>query len=449
MAAGIGLGISMGWTAAKKGFSTVIQGLFAILEARSTYFENANKSKLSVQELETASLLDKASIILTPTGYSKDAIHNVKPSSSPFGDMTLIQNGTTTRVNENGLVVDNTTDIPRIDYSKGSGAILSEVSAVNQIRYSEDFSNALWTKAAIGLTSSTGTSPRGTSQTLYTITRQPSSGDGLSAALASGASGNGVGMSIWVRRVSGPGSTGYVWLGREPSSGSNPGEGSNYTIGSEWQRIEYKSTGYTGTSRMYINPQYSHSFQVWGAQTEKTGSGQVGRVTSYIPTTSASVTRARDNYLNGGDTSLIGAQEGVLYIEAAALADSNTSRAIALSAANSPANRVVIFYSSTSATIQGRVQASTSTTIAINGNTASTPITDFNKIAFKYKSGDLALWINGTEVATSTTAFTFNAALSELAFDQGNGSIHMEGHVKQLVVFKEILSDAELAALTS
>ena len=165
-----------------------------------------------------------------------------------------------------------------------------------------------------------------------------------------------------------------------------------------------------------------------------------------MPTTSASVTRARDNYLNGGDTSLIGAQEGVFYIEAATFANAG-SKAIALSAANSAANRVVIFYSSTSNTIQGRVQASTSTTIPINGTV--TDNTDFNKIAFKYKSGDLALWINGTEVSTSSTAFTFNAALSELAFDQGNGTLHMDGFVKSVAVFKEALTDAELAALTS
>jgi hypothetical protein len=449
MAAGIGLGISMGWTYAKKGFSAAIQGLFAILEARSAFFENANNSKLSVQELETAGLLDKASIILTPTGYSDSVIHNVKPGSG--GDMTLIQNGITTRVNENGLVTSNIDDIPRIDYSRGEGAILAEISAVNQIRYSEDFSNSLWTKAAVGLTSSTGTNPRGESQTLYTITRQPAGGDGLHAALVSSASGNGVGMSIWVRRVSGPGSTGNVWLGREPESGAPMFSGAVYAIGSEWQRIEYNSIGYTGTSRMYINPHYGHYFQVWGAQTEKTGGGQIGRVTSYIPTTSSSVTRARDNYLNGGSASLIGAQEGVLYLETAALSQSNTSRGIALSAANSPANRVVIFYSASSNIIQGRVQASTSTTIAINGTIpiGSGLITDFNKIAFKYKSGDLAIWINGEERATSSGTFTFNAALSELALDQGNGSIHFEGLVKTLAVFKEALSDAELAALTS
>ena len=449
MAAGIGLGISMGWAVAKKGFSAVIQGLFAILEARSTYFENANNSKLSVQELETASLLDKASIILTPTGYNKDAIHNVKPSSGTFGDMTLIQNGTTTRVNESGLVASNTTDIPRVDYSKGEGAILSELSSVNQIRYSEDFSNALWTKGAIGLTSSTGTSPRGTSQTLYTITRQPASGDGLHAALASAGVDQGIGMSVWLRRVSGPGSTGQVWIGREPqTSPLTPSEGELVTVGSDWQRFEYKTTDFpASTTRMYINPQFSHYFQVWGAQAEKAATSRTGRLSSYIPTTSISVTRARDNYLNGGDASLIGAQEGVLFVEAATSANqAATNKGIALSANNSAANRVALFFGYSSNQLTAYVQGG-GTTTAIYATV--TDQTAFNKIAIKYKSGDIALWVNGTEISTSTNTFTFSAALSELALDQGNGSQHMDGHVKQLAVFKEVLSDAELAALTS
>ena len=392
-----------------------------------------------------ANLLEKASIVLTPTGYNKDSINNVKPSSAPFGDMTLIQNGTTTRVNANGLVVDNTTDIPRIDYSKGEGAILSEVASTNQIRYSEDFSNALWQKVGVTLTSSTGTNPRGNSATIYAIQGQAAQG-GLEGAMASSATGNGVGVSCWVRKKSGVGTT-NVEIGFGDSSNVTT---NTVSVGADWQRITYESTGFTGANRFYIDAEGTSAdniIEVWGAQLEKTtSSGQAGRVSSYVPTTLASFTRARDNYLNGGDASLIGAQEGVFYIEAATFANAG-SKAIALSAANSAANRVVIFYSSTSNTIQGRVQASATTTIPINGTVADN--TDFNKIAFKYKSGDLALWINGTEVATSTTAFTFNAALSELAFDQGNGSLHMDGHVKQVAVFKEVLSDAELAALTS
>ena len=391
-----------------------------------------------------ANLLEKASIVLTTTGYSKDVIHNVKPSESPFGDMTHIINVQfATRVNAQGLVETVTSDIPRIDYSKGSGAILSELQATNQVRYSEDFSNALWTKDAITMTSSTKTNPRGVNQTVYNITRAPSQGDGLFASFATTPSGQGTGVSIWIKRTAGAGSTGNVWIG---SGNQSSGTGNLVAVGNDWQRITYASLQYGG-NKIYIDPAYGHYFDIWGAQGEYgTVTGGAARVTSYIPTTSGTATRTRDNYLNGGDTTLIGAQEGVLYMEAATIANAG-SKAIALSASNSAANRVVIFYSSISNTIQGRVQASTSTTIAINGTV--TDNTDFNKIAFKYKSGDLALWINGTEVQTSTTAFTFNAALSELAFDQGNGSIHMDGHVKQVVVFKEVLSDAELAALTS
>lgn len=390
-----------------------------------------------------ANLLEKASIVLTPTGYSKDVVHNVKPSESPFGDITLIQNGTTTRVNASGLVVDNTTDIPRIDYSKGSGAILSELPSTNQIRYSEDFSNALWLTTGVTLTSSTGTNPRGNSATIYAIQGNPVTG-GLEANMASSASSYGVGVSCWVRKKDGTGTT-NVQIGMYDSGYFF----NTVSVGAEWQRITYTSTGSTTATRFYIRPQNilsADTIEVWGAQMEKTVGVQEGRVTSYMPTTSGTATRTLDNYLNGGDSSLIGAQEGVIFIESAVLADAG-SRAVALSAANSAANRVVIFYSSISNTIQGRVQASATTIIPINGTV--TDSTDFNKIAFKYKSGDLALWINGTEVATSTTAFTFNAALSELAFDQGNGSLHFDGHVKQLVVFKEALSDAELAALTS
>ena len=393
------------------------------------------------------SLLDKASIVLTPTGYSADTIHNVKPSSTPFGDMTLVKNGTCTRVNENGLVETVASDLPRIDYSKGEGAILCETSSVNQMRYSEDFSNALWTKAAVALTSSTGTNPKGASQTLYTITRQTAAGDGLHAPLASSATGNGVGMSLWIRRVSGPGSTGEVWLGREPRTGSIYGEGNLYTIGSEWQRIEYKSTGYTGTSRMYINPTYPDNFQIWGAQTELSGGGQPGKVSSYIPTTATAVTRNRDNYSLGGDSTLIGQTEGVFYFEGASLTEWSTGRAMALSDGGA-ANRVVLFFDYS--------QANSIRALVRDGNNNQTLFTDylfgqtnFNKIAVKYKSGDIALWVNGTEEATSTNSLSFTSPLTELAFDQGNGSVHMDGFIKQVAVFKEALSDAELAALTS
>ena len=392
-----------------------------------------------------ANLLEKASIVLTPTGYSSGLIHNVKPSESPFGDMTLTQGSTSTRIDSNGLVDNVALNIPRIDYSKGSGAILSELASTNQIRYSEDFSNVIWQKQGVTLTSSTGTNPKGESATIYAIQGQAAQG-GLEAAMAFGASGNGVGVSCWVRKKSGVGTT-NVEIGFGDSSSVYT---STVSVGADWQRITYTSVSYTSANRFYIDAEGTsadNTIEIWGAQLEKTASaGQAGRVSSYMPTTSGTTTRTRTNYLNGGDASLIGAQEGVLFVEAAAVVDSGVSRGIALSAANSAANRVALFYRSTNGQVLVIVQGSSGyISLVASGVTQ----TNFNKIAVKYKSGDLALWVNGVEADTNTQNLVFNAALSELAFDQGNGSLHFDGHVKQLAVFKEILSDAELAALTS
>ena len=392
-----------------------------------------------------ANLLEKASIVLTPTGYSSGLIHNVKPSESPFGDMTLTQGSTSTRIDSNGLVDNVALNIPRIDYSKGSGAILSELASTNQIRYSEDFSNVIWQKLGVTLTSSTGTNPKGESATIYAIQGQAAQG-GLEAAMAFSASGNGVGASIWVRKKSGVGTT-NVEIGFGDSSSVYT---STVSVGADWQRITHNSVSYTSANRFYIDAEGTsadNTIEIWGAQLEKTASaGQAGRVSSYMPTTSGTATRTRTNYLNGGDASLIGAQEGVLFVEASALVDSGVSRGIALSASNSAANRVALFYRSTSGQVLVIVQGSSGyISLVASGVTQ----TNFNKIAVKYKSGDLALWVNGVEADTNTQNLVFNAALSELAFDQGNGSLHFDGHVKQLAVFKEILSDAELAALTS
>ena len=61
-----------------------------------------------------------------------------------------------------------------------------------------------------------------------------------------------------------------------------------------------------------------------------------------------------------------------------------------------------------------------------------------------------ALWINGVEQDTSTTTFTFAQTLDNLSFDyNGNGILPFYGNVKCVAVFKEALSDEELAKITS
>ena len=127
--------------------------------------------------------------------------------------MAFERTSAATRVNAQGLVETVALYIPRIDYSNGVGAILVEPSVTNQIRYSEDFSNALWLTPGVTLTSSTGTNPRGESATIYAIQGAPVDG-GLEANMASTATGNGVGVSCWVRKKDGQGTV-NVEIGME------------------------------------------------------------------------------------------------------------------------------------------------------------------------------------------------------------------------------------------
>jgi len=58
------------------------------------------------------------------------------------------------------------------------------------------------------------------------------------------------------------------------------------------------------------------------------------------------------------------------------------------------------------------------------------------------------LWVNGNEVATDTSGNT-PLGLNNLSFDRAEGANDFYGNTKELAVFKEALTDAELAQITS
>ena len=87
-----------------------------------------------------SNLLEKASIITTPTAYSDGVLHSVKPSESPYGDFTFTRGADlATRVNASGNIESIGVDLPRIDYRGGSGSLLLEPEATNTATDSNDF----------------------------------------------------------------------------------------------------------------------------------------------------------------------------------------------------------------------------------------------------------------------------------------------------------------------
>ena len=86
-----------------------------------------------------SNLLEKASIVTTPTAYENSKILSVKPTNG-IGDFDFTRNSSATRVNSQGLIVDVTSNLPRIDYTGGLGHWLFEPQSTNLFLNSDTLS---------------------------------------------------------------------------------------------------------------------------------------------------------------------------------------------------------------------------------------------------------------------------------------------------------------------
>ena len=110
-------------------------------------------------------------------------------------------------------------------------------------------------------------------------------------------------------------------------------------------------------------------------------------------------------------------------------------------------NSVSIRYRTNSNRVNAIIKDGNGVTLQMNVDISD--ITQFNKIALKYKSGDVSMYINGTEVSTSSLSFSFTVALNDLSFDRGDNNDKFFGNTKDLQIFTEALSDYQLAQLTT
>ena len=177
---------------------------------------------------------------------------------------------------------------------------------------------------------------------------------------------------------------------------------------------------------------------------------ELGTGTSYIPTEGSTVTRNQDVCNNGGSLASINSTEGVIYWEGAKLQEASGTQVLGLSD-GSGANRIGFQTSATANQIRFVVDA--------GGNQASKffvldDITDFNKLALKWKQDDFSFWVNGIKIGTDTSGnVPALNALNTLDFYYGTGNgtgiYNFTAKTKALAVWKEALSDEELTELTT
>ena len=391
-------------------------------------------------------LLDKASIILTPTAYNNGKALCVKPSDGS-GDFDFSRATEATRVNSQGLVETIGINLPRINYEgfsydgsgivvpdSGCGSWLFEPQSTNLVPYSEDFSSLSPINALV--TSNQTTSPSGLLDademtfdgTLYGRVQ-------TSLAVTNGATYS---ISVYLKNKDLSDVT-QVWLGF-----AQTGQGQFVTITNEWQRYEITLAANGTTEYPRIQFSGTGSLYAWGFQTE-----QQSYATSYIPTENNpnGVTRNQDICTNGGSLASINSTEGTLYFEGSALADTITDRHMISISDGTTSNSVFIRFGNASNLIEGRSRIG-GANVGITNFVVSDE-TEFHKIAYKWKLNDYALWVDGVEVGTSTGVVASANTFNTLNFNNGAGSQIAEGKTKAVAVWKEALSDSELQSLTT
>ena len=326
------------------------------------------------------------------------------------------------------------TDTPRIDFTNDTkGHLLLEPSSTNLLTYSEDFTQ--WDKnSGTTITSNSVISPDGTQNATKVVSAGTGSRVGLNTSIVSGTTYT---LSVYLKNNGGNTS---VSIG---SHGTTQLE--TVTINNEWNR--YTTTfvaSSTTTSSIRINSSGSNiNLYAWGAMLETKG-----YATSYIPTTGTTSTRNADVCNNSGSAQDFNSEEGVLYAEISALDDDLTNRQISINNGTTT-DRVQLFYSGSSNQISIFYKAQNGTT-QFSLNETLSDITEFNKIAFKWKTNDFALWINGVETDTVSSGVTSTAnSLTNLDFNQFNGGADFYGKVRNVQVFTEALTDEQLQELTS
>ena len=344
--------------------------------------------------------------------------------------------------------------LPRLDYSGGAScpSLLLEGQRTNLAYFSEQMT--LWANGVASVTANATTSPDGyqnadsinniadvstfvtATNGVYTWSLFVKQGTSASASIdmSDGATGDVITTFTFATKTFSGTNAGGSWT--SPSTAYQD-------YGNGWYRISLTATKGAGSSIGYkIVASGTGTTFVWGAQLEAGA-----YATSYIgPTYSSAVTRVADSASKTGIASLIGQSEGAFYCEVD-MRNLDKAPQQLLELHQDANNRfgIAAFWDSFSSI--NRMQLYQFFGGGLEVNIQETITSGVLKVAAAYKANDYVLYINGVQVGTDTSASVPTASILYLGstgsnFFVGNG-------VKQVLLFKTRLSNADLATLTA
>jgi hypothetical protein len=378
-------------------------------------------------------------------------------SNNAFGATTFSIWGAQLNIGSTAKPYFPTTDrinVPRLTYQNGGGgcpSLLLEKQSTNLNLYSQDLTNAAYTTGGSGgtvtRTANYGISPDGTQNaTRMQFTRTTGAGSYAEAYQRLSATiGATYTLSFWGKSLNGTPKLYTAWNG-----GAYENE---VTFTSDWVRYTYTYTVTSLSSAGFNLITYqslpttstSADILIWGVQFEASS-----YATSYIVSTSSSATRVADACFKTGISSLIGQSQGVLFVDLVITGTTGNNRFSISDGSNT--NWIFIATPEDGGTRASRFYIKTNGSVAVDVGTSSYfTFGQRYKMALAYKSGDWAVYVNGTLLYSGTTAISaVSSPLSVFNFFNATGGNADTGEqVNQAILFPTRLTNAELASLTT
>ena len=393
-----------------------------------------------------------------------DTNNNYKPLPFSFSRDT-----SATVVNKDGLIETVGSGEPRIDFKDNTkGALKLEPSRSNNIAYSQDLTNAAWTKTRVDITSENILNPRGVNSS-FKITSNNTSESFIQQSPSS-VTGSNQTFSFFIKKgntnfchitLFDGGSNGFrQWVDLSNFTlGTNTSFGTGFTLNNSniekysngWYRVSIvtNNSGATVFSRINISDTDGGNGSSVGsylyadmAQFEPNSSYP----TSYIPTSGSAVTRVADSSSQTVPDGVIGQTEGTFYTEFNFDGDISGNRSVATISSGGSADFVASFIFNN--LFYARIRANTGSLIDV---TKSNLTSGNHKIAIAYASNDLTFYLDGILVGQNTSAsVSFSSALSKIIIGGStSGTNELGGKINQTKLYNTRLSNSELAALTT
>jgi hypothetical protein len=408
----------------------------------------------------------------------------------PSADSFTSRASTGTFIGSNGFIQSAATNVARYNYNPLNLALspklLLEPAATNLLTYSEQFDNAVWLKTNSTVTANATAAPDGsmtadmiadtsTSVTSYIDYVMPVANDAAIYTFSIYVKqGNNTTSQAGFYLIGGTAqkSSGF-WCSYDWSSGivtalqaDIPISVSATKVQNGWIRLSVTgANNATGNNTIivrisdsvYMTNSTTNSQYIWGAQLE------VGTTpTSYIPTTSAQVTRAADvsssaqatraadNAVMTGTnfSSWYRQDEGTVLCTSDSHATATTNASIFSFYDNPSSGNLVDAWHQTDNNLVTRVRTNNQDTIVKVPAVLSNNVKHIMSIG--YKSTDSYFINNGTNGLASATAFSFSNAIANLSLGMNQiGTWQMNGHIAKLAYYPKRLSNAELQSITT